>query len=57
MARPGDVLDADPRYFQFPMLRRILERSRGVIVHNPGAAAIAARCRARNEHCSHSALL
>ena len=31
----------DPRYFQFPMLRRILERSRGVIVHNPGAAAIA----------------
>lgn len=32
----------DPRYFQFPMLRRILERSRGVIVHNPGAAAIVA---------------
>jgi hypothetical protein len=32
---------SDPRYFQFPMLRRILERSRGVIVHNPGAAAIA----------------
>jgi glycosyltransferase involved in cell wall biosynthesis len=31
----------DPRYFQFPMLRRILERSRAVIVHNPGAAAIA----------------
>ena len=30
----------DPRYFQFPMLRRILERSRAVIVHNPGAAAI-----------------
>ncbi|HEX4277014.1 MAG TPA: hypothetical protein VHZ74_16775 [Bryobacteraceae bacterium] len=30
----------DPRYFQFPMLRRILERSRHVIVHNPGAAAI-----------------
>lgn len=32
---------SDPRYFQFPMLRRILERARGVIVHNPGAAAIA----------------
>jgi glycosyltransferase involved in cell wall biosynthesis len=32
----------DPRYFQFPMLRRILELSRGVIVHNPGAAAIVA---------------
>lgn len=31
----------EPRYFQFPMLRRILERARGVIVHNPGAAAIA----------------
>jgi glycosyltransferase involved in cell wall biosynthesis len=30
----------DPRYFQFPMLRRIVERSIGVIVHNPGAAAI-----------------
>jgi glycosyltransferase involved in cell wall biosynthesis len=30
----------DPRYFQFPMLRRIVERSLGVIVHNPGAAAI-----------------
>ncbi len=30
----------DPRYFQFPMLRRILERSRAVIVHNPGAAAM-----------------
>jgi glycosyltransferase involved in cell wall biosynthesis len=31
----------DPRYFQFPMLRRIIERSRSIIVHNPGAAAIA----------------
>lgn len=30
----------DPRYFQFPMLRRVLECSRAVIVHNPGAAAI-----------------
>ncbi len=30
----------DPRYFQHPMLRRIVERSIGVIVHNPGAAAI-----------------
>jgi glycosyltransferase involved in cell wall biosynthesis len=30
----------DPRYFQFPMLRRIVERSLGVIVHNPGAAGI-----------------
>ena len=30
----------DPRYFRFPMLRRVVERSRSVIVHNPGAAAI-----------------
>jgi glycosyltransferase involved in cell wall biosynthesis len=30
----------DPRYFQFPMLRRIVDRSVGVIVHNPGASAI-----------------
>jgi glycosyltransferase involved in cell wall biosynthesis len=33
----------DPRYFEFPMLRRILERSRAVIVHNPGAAAVASQ--------------
>lgn len=31
----------DPRYFQFPMLRRVVETSVGVIVHNPGAAAMA----------------
>lgn len=30
----------DPRYFRYPMIRRIVERSRAVIVHNPGAAAI-----------------
>jgi glycosyltransferase involved in cell wall biosynthesis len=29
---------ADDRYFRFPMLRRIVERSRAVVVHNPGAA-------------------
>jgi glycosyltransferase involved in cell wall biosynthesis len=28
----------DGRYFRFPMLRRIADRSRAVIVHNPGAA-------------------
>lgn len=32
----------DPRYFQFPMLRRIVERSLGIVVHNPGAAAMVA---------------
>jgi glycosyltransferase involved in cell wall biosynthesis len=30
----------DPRYFAFPMLRRIIEASRFVIVHNSGAADI-----------------
>lgn len=30
----------DPRYFQFPMLRRIVDRSLCMIVHNPGASAI-----------------
>ena len=34
---------SDPRYFEFPLLRRILERSRAVIVHNPGAAAVASQ--------------
>jgi glycosyltransferase involved in cell wall biosynthesis len=29
---------SDPRYFEYPMLRRIAERSRAVIVHNPAAA-------------------
>ena len=32
----------DPRYFEYPMLKRIAERSRAVIVHNPGAAALVA---------------
>jgi glycosyltransferase involved in cell wall biosynthesis len=31
----------DPRYFEYPMLRRIAGRSRAVIVHNPGAASMA----------------
>ena len=29
---------SDSRYFQFPMLKRIAERSRAIIVHNPAAA-------------------
>lgn len=29
---------ADPRYFQFPMLRRVAEISKAVVVHNPAAA-------------------
>jgi hypothetical protein len=34
---------ADPRYFSYPMLRRICEASRAVIVHNPAAAAMVHR--------------
>ncbi len=31
---------ADPQYFGFPMLRRVADAARLVIVHNPGAAAM-----------------
>jgi glycosyltransferase involved in cell wall biosynthesis len=31
---------ADARYFQFAMLRRIAERSKAVVVHNPAAARL-----------------
>jgi glycosyltransferase involved in cell wall biosynthesis len=34
---------ADSRYFEFPMLKRIAEASRAVIVHNPGAARMVRR--------------
>lgn len=34
---------ADPRYFEFPMLKRIAETSRAVIVHNPAASSIVRR--------------
>ena len=33
----------DSRYFQYPMLRRVVERARATIVHNPAAAAIVRR--------------
>jgi len=33
---------SDRRYFDYPMLRRIVERSRAVVVHNPAAARIVA---------------
>src|SRR6185436_3288071 len=29
---------SDGRYFEYPMLRRLAERSRAVVVHNPAAA-------------------
>ena len=29
---------ADPRYFRYPLLKRMAETSKAVIVHNPGAA-------------------
>lgn len=38
----------DPRYFRYPMLRPVVARSLGVIVHNPGAAAVAREHGARN---------
>lgn len=31
---------ADPEYFRYPMLKRVAERSKAVIVHNPRAAAL-----------------
>jgi glycosyltransferase involved in cell wall biosynthesis len=31
---------SDSRYFQFPMLKRVAERSRAVVVHNPAAARL-----------------
>jgi glycosyltransferase involved in cell wall biosynthesis len=34
---------ADPRYFAWPMLKRIVMTARGVAVHNPAAAAIVRR--------------
>lgn len=34
---------ADPRYFEYAMVKRIAEGSRAVIVHNPGAAGIVKR--------------
>jgi glycosyltransferase involved in cell wall biosynthesis len=36
----------DPRYFRYPMLRRITEVSRAVVVHNPAAARMV------REHCA-----
>jgi hypothetical protein len=32
---------ADERYFRYPMLRRVLERARAVVVHNPAASRVA----------------
>lgn len=32
---------SDNRYFQYPMLKRLAESARAIIVHNPGAAHIA----------------
>jgi glycosyltransferase involved in cell wall biosynthesis len=40
----------DPRYFRYPMIRRVVEGARAVIVHNPGAAEIAREHGATNVH-------
>jgi hypothetical protein len=34
---------SEARYFDFPMLRRVLERARAVVVHNPEAARMVGR--------------
>jgi glycosyltransferase involved in cell wall biosynthesis len=34
---------ADPRYFAWPMLKRVATTARAIVVHNPAAAAIVAR--------------
>ncbi len=34
---------ADPEFFEYPMLKRVAERSLGVIVHNPRAGAMVAK--------------
>lgn len=34
---------ADPLYFEYPMLRRVAESARAVVVHNPAAAAMVRR--------------
>jgi glycosyltransferase involved in cell wall biosynthesis len=34
---------SDRRYFEYPMLRRLVERSRAIVVHNPEAARVAAQ--------------
>ena len=39
--RERSVSGSDARYFRYPMLRRIVEKSRVVIVHNAGAARLA----------------
>jgi glycosyltransferase involved in cell wall biosynthesis len=39
--RDRAACSVDPRYFRYPMIRRAVEHARAVIVHNPGAAAIA----------------
>ena len=39
-ARAGSA--ADERYFRYPMLKRVAESARAVVVHNPAAAAVVA---------------
>ena len=34
---------ADPRYFEWPMLKRLVTTARAIVVHNPAAAAIVRR--------------
>jgi hypothetical protein len=41
----------DPRYFDYPMLRRVAERSQAVVVHNPAAARMV------RQHCPPARLI
>ena len=48
--RERAACSVDPRYFRYAMLRRAVESARAVIVHNPGAAAIARQHGAGSVH-------
>jgi len=41
--RARGVSGSDPRYFDYPMLKRVVERSLAVVVHNSAAGALALR--------------
>jgi glycosyltransferase involved in cell wall biosynthesis len=40
---PPPTSGSDPRYFEYPMLKRVVERSLAVVVHNPAARALVLR--------------
>lgn len=46
--RGGSAID--PRYFHYPLLRRVAETARAIVVHNPAAARMAKEHGALNVH-------